>query len=303
MISIVIPIYNEAKNIPCLFNDIIKKVSYRPLEFIFIDDGSLDNSWQVIKNLYPPKGIYIKAIRFTRNFGKEAAILAGLREAKGEAIIVMDADGQHPPEYIPEMIRWWQKGYDLVELVKTKRQRENLIKRLGVYTFYRIFRRFSGIDLENLTDFKLLSRHAVNLYLDLPERRRFFRGLMEWLGVPSKRLPFCPPDRQHGSSSWNFLRLWDLSWSSIVSFSIWPLRLLTCVGGLGCLFSLILICQTIYKKFTKSSLEGFPTVIILISLFSSLILLGLGIIGEYIGQIYEEIKRRPPYIILEKFER
>ena len=258
---------NEEKNIPYIVENLRSTVSYRPLEIILVDDGSRDTSWEVIKRLKPPAETRIKGIRFTRNFGKEATILAGLREAKGEAVVIMDADGQHPPQYIPTMIKWWKKGYELVEMVKAEKQKESTPKRLGARLFYWLFYRFTGLDFYNSSDFKLLSRRVVDLYLHLPEKQRFFRGLMAWLGLPSKKIFFSPPDRKHGRSSWNFFRLLNLSWYSIISFSIWPLRLLIILGGLGFLFSLFLILQTVYKKLTNASLEGFPTVIVLVNFF------------------------------------
>lgn len=301
VVTIVIPVYNEAENIERLYLDLLE---LRPkncaFEFVFVDDGSHDSSWDVIKGLKGGEGVIVKGVRFTRNFGKEAAILAGLREASGDAVIVMDADGQHPPQFIPEMVKWWREGFDVVDMVKFEREKESLIKRWGAELFYWLFKKLAGLDLKNRTDFKLLSRKAVDFYVSLPERKRFFRGLISWLSLPTKEIYFTPPERETGRSSWSYYRLLEFSWSSIKAFSIWPLRLVMLVGALGSVFSFVMIVHTLIKKLLGRSLEGFPTVIIIVSFFSSLILLSLGIIGEYVGQIYEEVKRRPPYVIQEK---
>ena len=303
LLSIVIPAHNESGNITFIYQrltEVLRRVPNIKAELILVDDGSTDNTWEEMTSLEPVEPfVRVKCVRFSRNFGKEAAIYAGLSESEGDAAVVMDADGQHPPELIPDMIKLWLEGAHVVDAVKKQRQKEPILKRIGAEAFYWIFKKFTGLNLRNKTDFKLLSKRATEEYIKLPERKRFFRGLVSWISFPSSEVFFIPEERTTGKSSWNYLKLLSLSWNSIISFSVWPLRVILLMGFVGIFFSILMTIHTLYNKITGHSFVGFPTVIILINFFSSLILIALGIIGEYISQIYEEVKKRPIFIITE----
>ena len=304
MISLVIPLKDESSSLEKLFKDIktIAQSGQNKWEIIAVDDGSQDDTWQKLQqiNITP---IHLKGIKFSRNFGKEAAIYAGLSEATGNPVIVMDGDGQHPPSILPEMIKKWQQGALIVEAVKSKRPPEPFWKKICTAFFYFIFEHSTGLDLRTATDFKLLDRKVVQAYLNLPERNRFFRGLIKWFNFPSQTIPFNPASRTEGISSWSFTKLVSFAWSSIISFSVWPLRTLMIIGILGVLASIGLLSQTLYSKIFGNAAPGFSTIIILQTLLGSAILLGLGLIGEYLSRVYEEIKGRPLYVILEQIEK
>ncbi len=304
MISLVIPLYNEVPGFKKLIQEIKSTTSLQgdQWEVVLVDDGSTDDTWLLLQQL-DPQPLRMKAIRFSRNFGKEAAIYAGLSEADGNPVIVMDGDGQHPPSILPEMIRKWKEGALIVEAVKMKRPPEPTWRRLFTAFFYKIFRYATGLDLTTATDFKLLDRKVVESYLALPERNRFFRGLIKWFNYPTQEIAFEPLQRQKGASSWPFKNLVSFAWNAIVSFSVWPLRALMAIGVAGIVGTVLLLFQTLYCKFSGKAAPGFSTVIILQLLLGSSILFGLGLVGEYISKIYEELKMRPRYVVLERFER
>ncbi|MET0050114.1 MAG: glycosyltransferase family 2 protein [Candidatus Thiodiazotropha sp.] len=303
LISVVVPVHNEQSGLERFWESLGESLQQCPQRFeaILVDDGSTDSTWQIITGLSnSDHGIPIKGIRLSRNFGKEAAILAGLRDCSGDAAIVLDADLQHPPTLIPDMIARWNQGQvPIVEAVKRERQQESGLRRLGAGLYYRAFALSSGMDMQGSTDFKLLDRRVVEQYTRLPEVSRFFRGLTQWLGYESVALEFTPPARVRGSSSWNLGQLLKLARSTIISFSSLPLRLVTWIGGLGILFSFGLTLQTLWYKWQGLAEEGFPTVILLILGMGSMILLGLGLIGEYVAEIYQEVKKRPAYVIAQ----
>ncbi|MEW8252918.1 MAG: glycosyltransferase family 2 protein [Candidatus Thiodiazotropha taylori] len=302
LISLVVPIYNEQSALSGFWQNLEQCLVGADTHFeaVLIDDGSTDNSWQAINTLANSSAIPIKAIRFSRNFGKEAAILAGLRAATGQAAVVMDADLQHPPALIPQMIEHWQGGkIKVVEAVKRKRQDESSIRRLGARLYYRLFNLSSGMKLDGASDFKLLDREAIDQYIALPEVGRYFRGLTTWLGFEAIAIEFDPPSRNAGESHWGVGHLLRLARTTIISFSSLPLRIVTWFGFAGLVFSLGLTIQTLWYKWQGYAEAGFPTVILLILVMGSMILLGLGLIGEYIAEIYREVKRRPIYIIAQ----
>ncbi len=304
IISIVIPVYNEAHIVKQCIMEVISGVEKKIpcYEIILIDDGSKDKTWQEIKRL-KQKLPCIKAIRFTRNFGKEAAIVAGLKKSKGRAVIVMDADLQHPPSLIPEMVKIWQTtGIPVIEAVKRQRQAENQIKRFFTCVFYKVFNALTGINLNNYTDFKLLDRKVVNTYLCMPERFRFFRGLIKWVGYKYAVIYFSPPPRKSGHSKWSFKKLLNFAWQSIVAFSSIPLRIIAFLGVFILLIAGFISLRTIYLKLTGKAIAGFTTVILLQLIIGSSLMIALGIIGEYLAKIYEETKKRPLYIVEEELE-
>ena len=302
LISLVVPIYNEQSGLTGFWQNLENCLADSDCQYeaVLVDDGSTDSSWEAINRLTIDSVIPIKAIRFSRNFGKEAAILAGLRAARGQAAVVMDADLQHPPSLIPQMIEHWQTGKTkVVEAVKRKRQDESTLRRLGATLYYRLFNLSSGMKLDGASDFKLLDRAAIDQYTALPEVGRYFRGLTTWLGFESIAVEFDPPSRNAGESHWGAGHLLRLARSTIISFSSLPLRIVTWFGFAGIVFSLGLTIQTLWYKWQGYAEAGFPTVILLILVMGSMILLGLGLIGEYIAEIYREVKRRPVYIIAQ----
>jgi glycosyltransferase involved in cell wall biosynthesis len=300
-ISLIIPVYNEASALPALVEKVgsILKMSEDLFELIFVDDGSEDSSWETIRKLAETSS-YIKALRFTHNFGKESAIQAGLKSARGNCAVIMDADLQHPPELLPKMISIWEKeGYDVVEGVKTIRQRESLLNRGGSIFFYKMLRALSGFDIRSDTDYKLLDRKVVNVYLSLSEKSRFFRALIPFLGFRTAKVPFSPDDRVSGKSKFSLFSLFNLAVSAITSFSSMPLHFVTILGILTLLFSFYLGIDTLYMKLSGQAIGGFATVILIILMIGSILMIALGIIGEYIARIFEEIKNRPLYVVNE----
>ena len=303
-LSLIIPVYNEAPILSALIdkvNDTLKMLE-GSFEVIFVDDGSDDATWESIKNIEVSSD-HIRAIRFTRNFGKEAAMQAGLKAAKGQCAVIMDADLQHPPELLPEMISKWEKeGYDVVEGVKKTRQKESLINKAGSLFFYNILRILSGFDMRQDTDYKLLDRRVINKYLSLSEKGRFFRALIPFLGFKTAKVFFSPYDRVTGQSKFSLFSLSLLAISTMTSFSSMPLHFVTILGVFTLLFSLYLGIDTLYMHLSGQAIGGFATVILVLLTIGSILMIALGIIGEYIARIFEEIKNRPLYIVNESLD-
>ena len=305
-ISIVIPAYNEAKVLSHTITEIIDiliRIS-KPFEVIVIDDGSIDNTWEVL-NALSKTHRFLRAIRFARNFGKEAAIYAGLQHVSGEAAIVMDADLQHPPNLIEKMIDAWEqeKAY-IVEAIKETRQPENTLKRLGATIFYALFTRL-GLNLRQSTDYKLLDRRVIDQYLKFPERNRFFRGLTAWMGFKIKSISFIPESRQasFGLSRWSLMSLFRMARYSLLAFTTIPLRIVTWLGTATLMISVLLSLQTLWNKLNGHAVEGFTTVILIQLFIGSIVMISLGLIGEYLSCVYEEIKGRPIYIVVDSIDR
>lgn len=233
----------------------------------------------------------------TRNFGKEAAILAGLQQAEGDAVIVMDSDLQHPPDLIPKMVEIWRQGVYVVDACKSSRGRESKLSAFLAVAFYHVFGRMAQIDVQQSSDFKLLDRRVVDVYCSLPERKRFFRGLTAWMGFSSARVYFDVPDRLHGSSTWTRLKLLRLSVDALTGFSTGALHLITLLGLVSLVVSIVIGSISLYHKLVGVAVDGFTTVILIVLLLGSFIMVGLGIIGIYLEQIFTEVKGRPPYLI------
>ena len=297
MISVVIPVYNEEKGIVHNVNEIIKCLP-EDYEVVSVDDGSKDSSWQEIAELFN-ENPRIVGVRFSRNFGKEAAVMAGISTAKGDAVIVMDSDLQHPPEYIPGMIEKWQEGYKIVETVKKSRGKESFLYKVSTGLFYKTLKKMSGLDMANSSDYKLLDRTVVDKIKEFKEGQLFFRGLVDWVGYERYVLKIDVREREIGKSKFKFKSLFKLALNAITSFSSSLLYITAFLGGLFFISALILGIQTIYNKVVGISANGFTTVILLQLIIGSLVMFCLAIIGIYIGKIYEEVKRRPQYIISE----
>jgi len=299
--SIVIPVHNESDQIAHNLSLIHAEASKTglPMEMIVIDDGSTDSTWQVLEKTAEPMP-EVKALRFSRNFGKEAAICAGLAYSSGQACIVIDSDLQHPPELIPEMVRLWkQEHWDIVEGIKKTRGSERLINRIGARFFYRTLSGLSGYNLYGSSDFKLLDRKVIDAWLDMRERNTFFRGMISWLGYRRRQITFSVPRRRLTQSRWSFLGLFRLAVIAITAFSSLPLQAVTILGGLFLLCAMLFSGYALVMYFIGLAFPGFTTVIVLELLIGGVLMISLGIIGTYIAQIYQEVKYRPRYVVAE----
>ncbi|HEY1769653.1 MAG TPA: glycosyltransferase family 2 protein [Chthoniobacterales bacterium] len=301
-ISVVVPVFNEGRqlneNLASIRNHVVQ--TGLTFELILIDDGSSDNTWELLHGLqetFPE----IKGLRLSRNFGKEAALSAGLDASRGRACIVMDADLQHPPALLPEMIRLWRdEGWEIVEGVKATRGRESWKNRLGARLFYYTITHLSGYHLRGASDFKLLDRKVVTAWQEMSERNTFFRGMVGWVGYRRKQLPFEIAERLDGLSKWSFLQLFRLAITAITAFSSLPLQLVTLMGGLFLLCSFFFAVYAVTLYFHGLALPGFTTVILLQLIIGGVLMVSLGIIGTYIARVYEETKRRPRYLLAAK---
>ena len=301
MISIIIPAYNEKQNIERTAETIsgILVGKEIPYELVFISDGSTDGTYGEIRRL-AERDARVRGAEFSRNFGKEAAIFAGLELALGDACIVMDCDLQHPPEVIPGMYELWQEGYEVVEGIKKSRGKESIFHGMSAGIFYGIMSKMMKMDMRSSSDFKLLDRKVVSVLLGLGERNTFFRALSFWAGFRSAKVEYEVQERAYGSSKWSFRSLLRYAVSNVTSFSTIPLQMITMMGVISILFSIVLALQTLIKYLAGSAVEGFTTVILLILIIGGFIMISLGIIGHYLARIYEEVKGRPRYIIRER---
>lgn len=300
LISIILPSYNEEENISRAVERLSAVLDPEDTEWelVFVNDGSRDHTWDRITE-ETRNNPHITGVSFSRNFGKESAIMAGLACAKGDCCVVMDCDLQHPPETVVEMLHLWQQGYEVVEGVKRSRGTESKAHALMAGTFYRIMSSATKIDMSRASDFKLMDRKAVNALLSLPEKNAFFRALSSWVGFRTISVEFDVRDREAGASKWNSRSLTSYAVRNIASFSSAPLQFVTVMGGVTLLLAMILGIQTLIRYFSGTAVEGFTTVILLILMVGSLLMLSLGIIGYYLARIYEELKNRPRYLISE----
>lgn len=298
MLSVVIPAYNEEEMIPKTSKTIDEILQEAGIdhELLFINDGSKDNTWNVIESEAAANS-RVKGVCFSRNFGKESAIFAGLYEAKGDCVVVIDCDLQHPPEKIVDMYRLWEQGYEIVEGVKSSRGKESGLHRFAARSFYNIMSDALGFDMSRASDFKLLDRKAVNVLLNMNEKNAFFRALSSWIGFKSTEVEYDVREREAGTSKWSTRALIKYAITNISSFTSAPLQVVTFLGVLVFALGLYSIIEALVRYFMGTAKEGFTTVIILQCLTSSAIMFGLGVIGFYISKIYEEVKGRPKFII------
>ena len=298
LLSIVLPAYNEEQNIAntaAVLKDCMESAGI-DYELVFISDGSKDATfWEIQKAA--AADYRIKGAEFSRNFGKEAGIFAGLELTTGDAVIVMDCDLQHPPQVIPEMWQKWQQGAEIVEGIKTSRGEESLGYKVSAGLFYKIMSKLMKMDMNASSDFKLLDRKVVKVLLELPERNTFFRALTFWAGFQTETVEYEVQERQFGESKWSFWSLMRYAIINATSFSTLPLQMVTVMGVVSIMFSVVLAVQTLVKYLFGNAVEGFTTVILLILIIGGFIMLSMGIIGHYISRIYEEVKGRPKYII------
>lgn len=297
LVSIVVPVYNEGAHIrnSMAYVEKLCDDASIPYELVLVDDGSRDNSWEEMQSM-AKENPHVTAVRLSRNFGKEPALCAGLDIARGDAVIVMDADLQHPPEYIPEMVRLWKEGAEVVEGVKSSRGKEKKIYRFCAKLFYGAINKATGIDFDNASDFKLLDRKVVEAMKQMPERMTFFRGMSAWVGFERRTFSFEVAERVDGGSKWSLKRLISLAVTAVTSYTSAPLHCITVFGFIMLLGAIILGIQTLYMKVSGHALGGFTTVILLLLFIGSMIMISLGIIGLYLMKIYHEIKGRPRYL-------
>lgn len=303
-LSVIIPVYQEGSHIRSSIGVIeqvliANQINY---EFILVDDGSGDNTWAELISM-AQENTRITALRLSRNFGKESAICAGLDYADADMVLVMDADLQHPPQLIPEMVKAWRdEGYDVVEGIKSSRGKENPIYRLCARIFYFIIYKTSDINLGKASDYKLLDRKVIDAWKEMPERAIFFRGMSAWLGFDRKQISFDVADRVNGRTKWSLLRLMRLAVNAITSYTSVPLHCITALGIIMFIGAVFMGIQTLYMKFSGKATDGFTTVILLQLIIGSSIMISLGMIGIYLTKIYKEVKGRPRYLV-SKFVR
>jgi polyisoprenyl-phosphate glycosyltransferase len=299
LLSVVVPAHNEARGIAHATSVILNALAScgMKLEIIVVDDGSRDDTFERIREL-SRNDARIKGLRFTRNFGKEAALLAGLRVATGEAVVTIDSDLQHPPVLIPSMIEEWQNGAMVVDAVKRSRQNDGLLTRVRADLFNSLLSRLSGIHLQHSSDFKLLDRIVVDaITSQLPERQRFYRGLADWVGYRHASIPFDVEPRTDGKGKWTLWKLLDLALTATVSFTSAPLRIVSILGAATLVFGFAVGTEAFIGWLRGRAVSGFTTTITTLLILGSLIMISLGIIGEYIAKIYDEIKARPAYLV------
>ncbi len=300
MLSVVIPAYNEEEMVPQAARQIGKILTAAQIdhELLFVDDGSRDKTWERVEQA-ARENPAVRGVRFSRNFGKEAAIFAGLGSAVGDCVACIDCDLQHPPEKLVEMYRLWQEGYEVIEGVKSDRGRESGLHRAAAKLFYALISRATKVDMSRASDFKLLDRKAVNVILTMREKRAFFRALSSWVGFRTTEVAYEVRERTAGASKWSTWSLMKYAVSNITAFTAMPLHIVTVLGVVTLLTSLVLGVIALVQKIAGTALGGFTTVIILLLFLGSLIMISLGIIGYYVGNIYEEIKDRPRYVVAQ----
>ena len=300
LLSIVVPAYNEEAVLPAFYARIVRVLE--PLdaevELVFVNDGSADNTLQLLQNL-KTKDPRVAIVDLSRNFGKEIAMTAGLDHAKGDAVVIIDADLQDPPELIPEMIREWQNGYDMVYAKRISRAGESLLKKTTAHFFYRIMNQLSRVKIPADTgDFRLLSRRAVQALAGLREQHRFMKGLFAWIGYPQKAIEYHREPRHKGTSKWGYIGLWNFAIEGITSFSTLPLRLSTYVGLLTAIsafvYGMVMVVSTLVFG---NPVPGYPSLLVVILFLGGIQLMAIGVIGEYLGRMFDETKGRPLYLV------
>jgi polyisoprenyl-phosphate glycosyltransferase len=301
--SLIVPIFNEAENLTALYERVAAVMAQLPgvSELLLVDDGSRDASLDMMRQLQQQdeRVVYLS---LARNFGHQVAVTAGLNFARGDVIVILDADLQDPPELIPQMLELWQQGYQVVYAQRTRRQKESILKRWTAFWFYRIINRLADIELpKDSGDFCLMDRCVVDLLNTMPERNRYIRGLRAWVGFKQTAISFERPPRFAGDVKYTFTKSLQLAINSIISFSRVPLRLATYVGLFSAGLSLVMVILVVYWRFFEpgSRLTGYGLIAGAIFFLGAIQLICIGILGEYIGQIFEEVKGRPLYTLKE----
>ncbi|RVU16146.1 glycosyltransferase family 2 protein [Methylobacterium oryzihabitans] len=302
-LSVVLPVYNESANIGPLLDrllPVLERIT-ESYEVVFVDDGSADATLAAIAG-HHAREPRVGAVSFSRNFGKEIAIAAGLDHARGDAVVIMDSDLQHPPELIETFVAHWREGNVMVYAQRRDRDDETAMRRGFAHLFYRLFARFGEMPLpEGAGDFRLIDRKGVEVLRSLPERARFSKGLYSWIGFRSVGVPYTVEERAHGSSKWSFRKLFRFAFDGMTSFSTVPLRVWTYVGGAVATLALAMAVYFIAETLLRGpDVPGYASLIVSVMFFSGVQLMSLGIIGEYIGRIFAEVKRRPLYVVADR---
>ena len=300
MISVVLPIYNEEKGLSSFVNDLYNQMKNinQKFEIILVNDGSTDQSLQLIQSLCANYS-ELKFIGLSRNFGHQIAVSAGIDYASGDQVILMDADGQDPPELIPDLVHKMNEGYDVVYAKRIKRANESFMKKWTASIFYKILNKITSIDIPVDTgDFRIINRKVVNALKQMPEKQRYLRGQIAWLGYKQTPIEYERKGRNAGETNYTYKKMIGLAFDAITSFSNWPLRLATISGFVCATLGFILILYTLYAKFILKIYEpGWPSLMISIVFLGGIQLLGIGMIGEYIARINDNVKKRPLYLV------
>ncbi|MDP7592955.1 MAG: glycosyltransferase family 2 protein [Litorilituus sp.] len=304
ILSIIVPVYNEQEMLPLFHHQLAKvlsTISDDSFEIIYVNDGSTDDSWNVMLNLTSHYAI-VECINLSRNFGKEAAMTAGIDSAKGQAVILLDADLQDPPELIPQMLEAWRKGYDVVNMKRSARLGESKFKCWTAHVYYRLLEHLSDVPLQkDVGDFRLLSRRVIEGIKQLSERSRYMKGILSWPGYKQTTISFERPERAAGETKWSFIQLVKLGLSGITAFSVKPLRISTWAGALisasAFIYGLWIVMKTLIFG---EVVAGYPSMMLIQLFLGGVQLLAIGILGEYVGRIYAEAKARPIYLIMDK---
>ena len=303
MLTVIVPAFNEEDVLPIFHHRLVNALADidGDWEVLYIDDGSSDHTVEIIKSLQTPNS-KVSLAKLSRNFGKEAAVSAGLKLARGEAVIVIDADLQDPPELIPEMILVWQQaGADMVNMRRRTREGETWLKKATAHAFYRIINRLSDVTIpEDVGDFRLISRRAVDALNQLQEANRFMKGLFAWVGYKQVTVEYDRQPRAAGNTKWHYLKLWNFALEGITGFSVAPLKLATYIGFFSAAGAFIYAMIFFFKTlFLGDPVHGFPTLIVTVLILGGLQLMATGILGEYLGRLFIESKRRPLYLLDE----
>lgn len=298
LLTIIIPSFNEEGNIGNTAKVVQSIMDREQIEYeiLFVSDGSKDSTFREIEKA-AMENRCVRGIEFSRNFGKEAAIMAGLSHGNGDCFVIMDCDLQHPPETIVEMYRLWEQGYDIIEGLKKKRGKESLLHRAFAGFFYGIISALTGFDMQNTSDFKLIDRKVADTLAKMPERKTFFRAMTFWVGFKSCNVYYDVAEREIGESKWSIWGLVKYAVSNIISFSSIPLNIVTYLGVLTLICSVFLGIHTLWRWCSGTAVEGFTTVILLLLFIGGCMFIGMGLIGRYIAAIYDEIKQRPRFIV------
>lgn len=302
LLSVVVPAYNEQEVLPAFHQRLSAVLDTLPIaaEIIYVNDGSQDSTLELLHRLHE-QDERVALVDLSRNFGKEIALSAGLHQVSGDAVVVIDADLQDPPELIPEFLRCWQEGYDVVYAQRTRREGETWFKKATASAFYRLMQRVGSVKLPQDTgDYRLLSRRAVEALNTLDEQHRFMKGLFAWIGFRQKALPYERDARFAGDTKWNYWKLWNFAIEGITSFTIAPLKFATYLGLLTAFGAFVYAIYTVIKTLIFGNpVPGYPSIIVIMLFLGGVQLMAIGVLGEYIGRIFTETKRRPLYFLNE----
>ena len=308
LLSVIVPCYNEEENVRDFYDELCKNVDFfreKQIEFevIYVDDGSRDQTVSEVKKLHAEDG-RVRLISFSRNFGKEAAIYAGLQKCRGDLVVLMDADLQDPPSLLPEMYSYIEEGYDSVATRRVTRKGEPVIRSFFARMFYKLMNRISRTEIvDGARDYRLMTRQVVDAIMSMPEYNRFTKGIFGWVGYETKWLEYENIERRKGETKWSFWKLFLYSLEGIIAFSTVPLTIASVAGVFFCLVALVIIIVTIVRKLLFGDpTSGWPSLVCIIMMVSGVQLFCLGIVGQYLSKTYMEVKRRPIYLVREEVE-